>query len=381
MIGIDYLNRLSQLLNDQHPSGYWMDKKVSFDFLYEAAKDMQKELGTLHSSQTITMVPAQTNYALHPSYMGISLVDEKGDKLVKYYDGVANTSWLNWKEYSAVLLDNQTTSTRTPTSFSIIDRALDSQITSTVTSTTTHSGGEVNLVNSAAGTTFADVCPGDAVYNVTQSLIGIVLSKTNATTLKTVMFDVSAVNSAYGGWTSGDTYIIQPQPRYDLVVDPPPTGVELLTLDVAPSTSWSAGATITGATSTETCTVISCVTSKTYIVENRSGTFTLGEVLSDGTYAADQGTSYPTFTGQQTITVNYLQKPTPVYSDYGSYRFAAGYEEALLKYAAWLYKYRDANPNFSDVFYKVYDMQLRKAKNVERKATGSVGYRINFMKR
>lgn len=381
MIGIDYLNRLNQLLNDSHPSGYWMDKKVSFDFLYEAAKDMQKELGSLHSSQTITMVPGQTNYALHPSYMGISVVDDYGDKLVKFYDGVANTSWLSWEDYSDILYGNNSTSVRVPSTYGIIDRSLASQITSTVTSTTTASGGESNLVNSAAGTTFADVCPGDVVYNVTQSLIGIVLSKTNTTTLKTAMFDVSAVNSAYGAWTSGDTYIIQPQPRYDLVVNPPPSGVETLTVDVAPSISWSAGATLTGASSTETCTVISCTTSKVYVVENRSGTFTDGEIISDGTYTADCGTGYPTFSGTQTVTVNFLQRPDPVYSDYGSYRFAAGYEEALIKYACWLYKYRDLTPDMADKFYTFYDMQLRKAKNVHNKATGKKDFKVNFLKR
>jgi hypothetical protein len=165
------------------------------------------------------------------------------------------------------------------------------------------------------------------------------------------------------------------------VIDPPPTGVETLTIDVAPSTSWAAGATLTGATSEETCTVISCTTSKVYVVENRSGTFTDSEIISDGTYTADCGTGYPTFTGTQTVTVNFQQRPDPVYSDYGSYRFAAGYEEALLKYACWLYKYRDLNPNFADALYRVYDMQLRKARNVQRKAVGANGFKVNYMKR
>lgn len=381
MIGIDYLNRLNQLLNDSHPSSYWTDKKTSFDFLYEAAKDMQKELNSLHSSQSITMIPGQTNYALAPAYMGISVTDDYGDKVVKFYDGIANTSWLSWEDYSDAVYGNNTTQNRVPANYAVIDRALPSQITSTVTSSTTQVGGEVNLVNSAAALTFADIAPGDVVYNVTQSLVGVVLSKTSATTLKTAMFNLSAVNSAYGGWTSGDTYIIQPTPRYDLVIDPPPTGVELLTLDVAPSTAWSEGATLTGASSLKTCKVVSKVTALTYLVESRSGTFTLSEIISDGTYTADQGAAYPTFTGQQIATVNYFQRPDPVYSDYGSYRFAAGYEEALLKYACWLYKYRDLNPQTGDALYKAYDMQIRKAKNVQRKAVGFTGFRCNFIKR
>ena len=381
MIGIDYLSRLSQLLNDAHPSGYFLDKKNSFDYLYEAAKDMQKELGSLHSSQTITMVPGQTNYALNPAYMGMYITDDYGDKVVKFYDGTA-TSWLTWMDYSDIVYNNQTTWVRNPSSYGVIDRTLASRISGTTTSSDAQIGGESNLINSAAALTFADVCPGDAVYNTTSNYTGIVLSKTNATTLKTAMFDVSAVNSAYAGWTSGDAYIIQPQPRYDLVVDPPPTGIELLTIDATPTpTTWAAGATLTGATSLKTCTVISKVTATTYMVESRSGTFTDGEIISDGTNSRDCGAGYPTFTGQQIATVNYLQRPDPVYSDYGSYRFAAGYEEALLKYACWLYKYRDLNPNFGDTLYKVYDMQIRKAKNVQRRAVGAKGFRLNLQKR
>lgn len=75
----------------------------------------------------------------------------------------------------------------------------------------------------------------------------------------------------------------------------PPTSVELMTLDVAPSTTWSEGATITGVTSHATCIIVVNVTSTTYYVKDRSGTFTLGEVLSDGTYTADQGAANPTF--------------------------------------------------------------------------------------
>ncbi len=68
---------------------------------------------------------------------------------------------------------------------------------------------------------------------------------------------------------------------------------ELLTLDVAPATNWSVGDTITGQTSTKTCVVVSRATTLTYNVSNRSGAFTLGEVLTNGTYTADQGAAHP----------------------------------------------------------------------------------------
>jgi hypothetical protein len=68
---------------------------------------------------------------------------------------------------------------------------------------------------------------------------------------------------------------------------------ELLILSVAPSTAWSSGDTITGVTSGVTCKVVSKVTDYRYSVEQRTGSFTLGEILSNGTYTADQGATYP----------------------------------------------------------------------------------------
>lgn len=68
---------------------------------------------------------------------------------------------------------------------------------------------------------------------------------------------------------------------------------EVMTLDTAPATDWAATDTITGATSAITSTVVEKLTDYTYVVENRSGQYTKGEILSNGTYTADQSSSYP----------------------------------------------------------------------------------------
>ncbi len=71
---------------------------------------------------------------------------------------------------------------------------------------------------------------------------------------------------------------------------------ELMTLDVAPGgDGWAAGDTITGQSSAQTCVVVQVLTTKTYLVRDRSGDFTPGEILSNGTVTADQGAAYPTF--------------------------------------------------------------------------------------
>lgn len=75
------------------------------------------------------------------------------------------------------------------------------------------------------------------------------------------------------------------------------TGLETLTLDVAPAPAdWSAGTTITGGSSTKTAVIVSKVSSTVYMIRERSGAFTDGEILSDGTNVADQGAGYPTVT-------------------------------------------------------------------------------------
>ena len=66
----------------------------------------------------------------------------------------------------------------------------------------------------------------------------------------------------------------------------------------------------------------------------------------------------PLSTADYTVTVYYLKKPIPVYSDYDVYPFAIDYAEALVKYAAWLYKYKDSKPTFGDAFYVYWTRKI-----------------------
>jgi len=83
----------------------------------------------------------------------------------------------------------------------------------------------------------------------------------------------------------------------DYVMDT--TGVEILTLDVAPATDWAAGDLLTGQTSAETCRAVAKLTDLTYQVRERSDDFTLGEIIGvtgNGDKLADQGAAHPTIT-------------------------------------------------------------------------------------
>jgi len=307
MLGINLLKRLDQIMAQSYPSGGWMDKKTSFDFIYEAAKDYAKKTRCLYTTQSITTVASQANYALNPDFQEI-LSENQDDavKVLKYTDAAGNVSWMEQQLYGNQYYQNNTTAVDIPSKFAIIGRATMSRLTGTATSAGSQSGGESNLTDTAGD--FTNAQAGDEVYNSTQGNMGVVLSKTSSTVLVTAMFDVSGSSSAYDGWAQSDGYVIQPAPRYDLYLDPPPS------------------------------------------------------------------------TASETVTVPYVQRPAPVYSDYGSYNFAAGNEEALLKYAVWLYKYRDSKPQVGDALYKYYDMAVREASASHRLATGKRTFQVSWKK-
>lgn len=76
-------------------------------------------------------------------------------------------------------------------------------------------------------------------------------------------------------------------------------GVEVLTLDVAPATAWVANRLITGQTSAVTSRVVAQLTTLTYQIRERTGVYTLGEVIGvtgTGVELADQGPTYPQIT-------------------------------------------------------------------------------------
>jgi len=83
----------------------------------------------------------------------------------------------------------------------------------------------------------------------------------------------------------------------DTVIDS--TGVEVLTLDVAPATDWETGDLLTGQSSGETCRVVAKLTDLTYQMRERTGGFTPGEIIGVtgvGGKLADQGAAHPTIT-------------------------------------------------------------------------------------
>lgn len=78
----------------------------------------------------------------------------------------------------------------------------------------------------------------------------------------------------------------------------------------------------------------------------------------------------PPKTADHTATLYYIQKPAPVYSDYQVYPFAFDYAETLAKYAAWLYKMRDSEPDFGHAWYQYFVAQANEYKRLFKGAFG-----------
>jgi len=87
----------------------------------------------------------------------------------------------------------------------------------------------------------------------------------------------------------------------------------------------------------------------------------------------------PPSNASHTITVPYVQRPAPVYSDYGIYRFVN--PGALVKYAFWLYKYRDREPNFGDAMYRFWELEINRKAYSNNRAQRPGGFKVNMVAR
>jgi hypothetical protein len=294
--------RIRELLNEDSGSRF-LDDRTSFEFCYEAAIATADALQCLKTSTTITTVANQAGYTLPADFSKLYLRDANKRLFVKYNDGNAD-SFLFHAPYEEIVYNNNTTGVVNPEKFTIIDYpTLGSNVTGTVTSASDDVGGKSSLIDSGASFT-STVSVGDTVHNTTDASVGYVLAVTSATRLEVALF-----GGTDNEWDTSDAYIIVPQGRMQLLLDPKPS------------------------------------------------------------------------TAGHTLTVYYLQRPVPVFSDYDTYRFQPQFMTALVKYAAWLYKYRDQEPKFGDAYFLFWERELKKNKAQADDSLNRNSYKVNFKKR
>jgi hypothetical protein len=114
-----------------------------------------------------------------------------------------------------------------------------------------------------------------------------VIKKTSNTALVTAMFLTPSSLAANKNWAVADAFVVIPQGRVQVVLDPAPT--------------------------------------------------TAGDI----------------------IEIDYVKRPDPVYSPLGSYPFVLDYQNPLVYYAAFLYKYRDREPQYGDMLFRSFDRALK----------------------
>jgi hypothetical protein len=299
--GKSLTNGLAALLNETLSTSSFLETKSIYDYLYEAALEFARRTRVLTTTQTITTVADQAAYDLNPDFLCFYLRDSSNRYVAKLDDG-SNDYWLPFRDYEAVTYANNEDSVTLPTHFSLIDNAtVDSNITGTATANGAATGNECTLTDSAGD--FTNVEVGDDIHNTTDGSDGVVLAVTSTTALQVALFGGTGNDI-----TSADAYVIVPQGRKSIVLDPPPS------------------------------------------------------------------------TSGYTLTLRYVQKPDPVYSYYRKYRFDSQYAHALIKYAAWLFKYKDSSPNFGDAFYKYWDQACRMAAKIEHKSFDKPRMRVNMIK-
>jgi hypothetical protein len=304
MDGQTLTRELADIIREDPTTSGFMRKLASYDWLYQAAVEVTRRTQCLTSTQTITTVASQRTYDLNADFLWLYLKSNTNEYFLKYNNGT-NDTFITWRDLDPMIIGNQTTAVSIPNNFCIVDKSTTpAQITGTATGTGTLNNSESTLTDSLAP--FATVSVGDEVHNVTSVSDGIVLSVTSTSALITAIFTAT---DGVDAWAISDNYVIVPQGRKQVYLDPPP------------------------------------------------------------------------LTSGHTITVNYVQKPTPVYSPYRSYRFDNLNKGVLVKYAAWLYKYRDREPSYGDAFYKYFEVECSRMVKQSGRERNKYSFKVNFMKR
>lgn len=186
-------------------------EKVIYDCLDEAACTFARISGSIYNSVTITTTADQQSYPLPPDFIR-PLTKDRGQNYVgKYVTPAGDVSWPRATSYEKVFRSDLTAAAEQPKRFCIVQNPTAAeQISGTITAAGASGGGRAELHDDTAD--FSAVMVRDAVYNLTRRTTGIVL--TAGAILTCAMFP-----SGRGGFVIGDSYVIRPESREQLLFD------------------------------------------------------------------------------------------------------------------------------------------------------------------
>lgn len=221
--GREMTRRLRQDLRESDNSAF-ISEYLSYRYINEAANSYVMRTNSYRTTQDITTIANQANYTLAADHLSI-YTQESGDRFIKYNNGSTN-SFPEFEEDEDIVHKSTSASASIPGEFSVVPHpTLGSLITGTTTSVGAVSNGECTLTDSGASFS-TTVSVGDMVHNETDAdsngngSYGVVLEVVSGTALLVALFGGSDAD-----WSNGDSYVIVPQGRLRLILEPPPLTV------------------------------------------------------------------------------------------------------------------------------------------------------------
>jgi len=399
MDGKTLLYRLRNLLGEDI-AGAWLDDRTSYDFLWEAAKQFASRAACLTGTQQFITVADQDNYVLNADFLRLYLMDRDNEYYIKFSAGTGD-SFISVRDLEDIRYANYT-------------RTVDIKQTSITTSATTLQD---------TGQDFSDwqTTSGNSTYKVTVTntlgasfwaYLGTASTTTNANDTVAVFTDKARTTTGWNGGTPSGTasyYKVenvssQRTPSFFTIRDKQAlysqitgtttsvgaaTGGECTLTDTAAlfitSEFANPGDTVHNTTDASVGMVLS-ISSDTVAKTALFGGTANDWTSADAYVIQPQGRleivfDPPPSTSGDIVRIDYIARPNPVYSDYGTYRFRQNAVEALVKYAAWLYKYRDSEPNFGDKLYVFFDNAVRMEHSQLRPFIKKSGFTVSLKKR
>lgn len=399
MDGKDALRRLRELL-DEESTGTWLDDRTSYDYLWEAAKEFVRRTGFHTGVQRIETSPDVRDYALKGDFMGLYLKDPDQRYYIKFYD-VGAEHRVFFKDYEEIeyyesrdVVDLKKGTLSYPTS-----RFRDTQqdftdYTQTASADTSH---KITIFHTDGSERWAYIgtCPDTS--NSTDFMVpykekewqnigfnGAAAGTPSYYTVETISsqsvpnsFSIRPKEELYGQITGSATATGDATAGECTLED---TSATFLTTDYV-----SPGDHIHNTTDGSTGVVLEILTTNTIKVALFGGTnnnWTTGDayvIQPMGRMNINLDPAPDTL--NLLMEIPYIKMPAPVYSDYRTYNFPQQVMEAIIKYAAWMYKYRDGEPDFGDVLYVLFDRAVRSIHNSLQPTLKRRKFRVNFKRR
>lgn len=380
MPGKDYLRRIEQLL-DEESIGTWLDDRTSYDFLFEAAKEFAARTACLTGSYHFKTVANQANYVLPANFLKLFLRDGQHRFFISYSDGSGDTN-IYYKDYQDIRFNNSVKTydiqqgTLTTSATTLQDTGQD--FSDWETDSADDNAAYIVVLTNTVGTEF-------------WAYLGAASTTTNDDDTVAVYSDIAKASTGWNGGTPSGTasfYRIQKvssqatpssfsirdkQSLYSQITgtatsDGDATAGECTLTDSSGlfiTTDYVNPADIVFNTTDESNGPVLSITSATALKCALFGGTDNEWDSSDAYVIQPQGRleiyfDPPPSTSEYLCRIDFIKRPNPVYSNYGTYLFREHAIEAIIKYAAFMYKYRDGEPDFGDALFVWWERSVKR---------------------